>query len=114
GTHDWLDRTDAGAAAGVNGVQWSEERQELTLFPQPFQYKAAKNDRAPSVSDRRGAERDRYGNWFWIDASATPTMARSAGTALTSRFWQVGEGACGRVSAASGEFAPVVAEARAP
>src|SRR5438876_1397591 len=52
-------------------IDWDSTRNELILHQQPFSFAASKGDRPPSLSDannygssdRRGAARDRFGNW---------------------------------------------------
>jgi len=52
--------------AELTGLRWDADRNELTLAPQVFQFAASPRDRAPELSDRRGADRDRFANWYWI------------------------------------------------
>ena len=68
-------------------LAWDPKRSELTLKPVQFEFVAAPNDKPPALSDRRGAARDRYGNWYWIGASEREILVQSAGSGETSRFW---------------------------
>lgn len=68
-------------------VCWDAERQELTLAKRLFDFVASKNDRPPALKDRRGAARDRFGNWYWIAESGVELLVNSAGTSRTSHFW---------------------------
>ena len=86
-------------------VAWDRERHAVTLRPTLFMFTAAAKDVAPGLGDRRGAGRDRFGNWYWIDEHRTAILARSAGTQVTSHFWSPCDGvACDRPSG-SGDFA---------
>jgi hypothetical protein len=77
------------AARGTRkpATAWDGKRRELTLQPGVFEFPAAKLDRPPRLSDRRGAGRDRYGNWYWIDSGSDAIRAYSAGSETTSHFW---------------------------
>src|SRR5262245_27001021 len=50
--------------AELTGLRWDSETNELTLAPQVFQFTPSPKDRPPQLEDRRGAGRDRYGNWY--------------------------------------------------
>ena len=115
GEDDWL-RCDAdgvplwpdpGSPPGGDaaGLAWNGERAELTLRPRLFQFVAAPKDVAPDPSMRRGAGRDRYGNWYWIDEDERRLRVNSAGTRRASTFWPPEEDACAP-PAAEGEFRP--------
>jgi phage tail-like protein len=69
------------------GVGWNSESHELTLRRLSFQFVAGPTDRAPELEDRRGAARDRYANWYWIDSDASRIRVKSAGTRSISDFW---------------------------
>jgi phage tail-like protein len=69
-----------------------DQRDELTLEPRLFQFPPSAKDKAPTLEDRRGAGRDRFGNWYWIAASGTEILVRSAGSHRTSHFWSAGDG----------------------
>src|SRR5260370_21040545 len=76
----------------ITGLAWDHSRNELTLRPRLFQFPAAQRDNPPKLSDRRGAGRDRYGNWYWIDETRREIRVNSVGTGKTSHFWSVGDG----------------------
>lgn len=84
---------------------WSRERGELTLRPLLFQFKKPTKDRPPSLSERRGAARDRYGNWYWIDDEALRICVTREEDSAVSIFWQADEEAA-PPSGADGGFAP--------
>jgi phage tail-like protein len=92
------------------GIHWHEERHELILQPRRFQFVPAPKDKPPKIEDRRGAARDRFGNWYWIDKTRTKVMVNSAGTQKTSPFWSVGDWQEWCQTAEFGEFAPVEAK----
>ena len=70
-------------------VEWDPERQELILRPRLFKFKPAPKDNAPSLDDRRGAGRDRFGNWYWIDGSRQQVLVNSSGSGATTVFWPI-------------------------
>src|SRR5205814_1164411 len=66
---------------------WDESRGEATLPELLYRFPAGVADRPPLLSDRRGAGRDRFGNWYWIDADRTGISVESAGSGETTEFW---------------------------
>jgi phage tail-like protein len=74
---------------------WDSKRNAVTLRPKLFRFVATPNDDPPqlgtpgnySTSDRRGAARDRFGNWYYISADRQGILAFSAGCGDTSTFW---------------------------
>ncbi len=92
--------------AEASPLAWNEEQAELTLQPRLFRFTAAPRDVPPTIANRRGAGRDQYGNWYWIDDSQRELLVNSAGTHRTSHFWQPGYGATCEPNARHGEFAP--------
>ena len=86
-------------------VRWDAERQELTFAKRLFDFVASKNDRAPELKDRRGAARDRFGNWYWIAESGGELLVNSEGTSRTSHFWSARDDETPRATPESaGEF----------
>src|SRR5256885_236761 len=69
------------------GLRWNEEQGEVTLEPRLFNF--AGNGSAPSVENRRGAARDRFGNWYWIDETSNKIRVLSSGSAETTDFWRL-------------------------
>jgi phage tail-like protein len=76
-------------------VAWNDQRNELTLEPRLFKFTAAPRDTFPSVENRRGAGRDAFGNWYWIDETGRRLRVLSSGSGVTSDFWPVKEGCQG-------------------
>ena len=101
GCPDWSSCTDDdGAPLGLvcdpgsppqtpadSGLAWDPTRHELTLQPLPFTFTPGPTDRPPQVTDRRGAGRDSFGSWYWIDPTARSVLVQSSGTGLTTTYW---------------------------
>src|SRR5437764_5727244 len=66
------------------GSAWDDERAELTLRPCLLQIVGQLSHTPPQSDDRRGADRDRYGNWYWIDRSGGELLVNSVGTGNTT------------------------------
>lgn len=60
-----VDAADADDEA--HALAWDGERAEVTLHPRLFSLLGTGGEHAVTPADRRGAGRDRYGNWYWID-----------------------------------------------
>ncbi|HEV8551409.1 MAG TPA: phage tail protein [Polyangiaceae bacterium] len=112
GAGDWGRTTDCSASLlapgddpGSVGVALDARSQERTLKALPFRFLASPNDRAPTIDDRRGAARDRFGNWYFIDDDRTRIRVKSAGTRKLSDFWPLP--AAPPAPAKSGAFAPL-------
>jgi phage tail-like protein len=90
-------------------LAWDSERSELTLRPLLFQFVTPPKDTPPWLSVRRGAARDRYGNWYWVDATARRVLVLREGGQSAETFWPVEDDARTQASQA-GEFKPRQAE----
>jgi phage tail-like protein len=113
---DWLGDDDAPPGAerpGVLGLSWEERRGGLILQPEPFRFPPRPGGRQLDPSDRRGAARDRFGNWYWIGDSGTEVRILRAGAAASTRYWPA-EDQSSCPPADDGEFRPAAAPARRP
>ena len=80
-------REDAGEIVGGQEFSWDEERSEITLQKRVFKFAAAPKDEKPRLGNRRGAARDRYGNWYWIDVNGAKIKVFSVGSKNISDFY---------------------------
>jgi phage tail-like protein len=88
-------------------LAWNPARAELTLRPNLYRFTPPASHQRLRPEDRRGAARDRYGNWYWIAPSGTEILVRSDGTSATSHFWSAGDGLACPDTPGPGEFGPV-------
>jgi phage tail-like protein len=82
---------NAGPCSGP-GVAWDDTHTELTLQSCLLQTVAPLSHTPTRLSDRRGADRDHYGNWYWIDRSGGELLVNSVGSGNTSHFWSLADG----------------------
>ena len=108
GHADWI-------RCGWAGVAWDAERAEMTLKPRLFQFVAPPGAQPPDLRSRRGAARDRYGNWYWIAASQREILVNSAGDFRTSHYWSSADPSMpSPLSARGGDFQPLPGPAASP
>ncbi|MBN1611440.1 MAG: hypothetical protein JW940_32705 [Polyangiaceae bacterium] len=90
GAADWLPTGEGRAGSPGQQVEWVESDATLRL--------GSRSHRAPSdpqprlaPSDRRGAARDRFGNWYWIGPDESELLV--LGTAMTgpAHFWSAAD-----------------------
>lgn len=90
-----------------SGLFWNEERNELTLEPRLFKFTAAPKDTFPTLENRRGAARDRFGNWYWIDETSLRVRVRSRGSGEVTDFWPLEQSCICPKQSSRGDFAPL-------
>ncbi|HSK65239.1 MAG TPA: hypothetical protein VK893_15400, partial [Pyrinomonadaceae bacterium] len=90
-----------------SGLSWNEERNELTLEPRLFKFTAAPKDTFPTLENRRGAGRDRFGNWYWIDETSLRLRVRSRGSGEATDFWPLPQSCLCPKQSSLGDFAPI-------
>lgn len=105
-------KTDAGESPENQQFDWNYEKNSLTLKKKIFQFKTSPKDVKPDLEKRRGAARDRYGNWYWIDETGTKIRVFSTGSNRASDFYPTFETVCETES--KGDFAPLDAPAPKP
>jgi phage tail-like protein len=88
---------------GIAQLEWFAARDELTLRGLTPRVVSAPADRAPVPDDRRGAARDRFGNWYWVDQSRTAIRVGSSKQPST-HFWAAADEAAAH-DARFGDFA---------
>jgi phage tail-like protein len=79
GEDDWRLTPD------VTDVEY--DRGSLILRRRPFVFAARRAERPPTPDDRRGAGRDRYGNWYWIAPDRLSLEFLGHDTAAPQHFW---------------------------
>jgi phage tail-like protein len=98
GHADWLrTRTAHGARAlppedsppseAPRDLQWNAHRSDVSLWQETFRFPASKHQRVVPLDYRRGAARDRFGNWYWIAPDRQSILVWSTGSRTTSAFW---------------------------
>ncbi|MFN9200133.1 MAG: hypothetical protein ACK5WR_18820, partial [Planctomycetaceae bacterium] len=68
-------------------LEWSHDSQALILRRQLSIHVASPRDTSVALTARRGADRDRFGNCYWISSDERSIQVRSAGDGLVTRFW---------------------------
>jgi phage tail-like protein len=69
------------------GLAWSERTHTLSLAPRTFLVSTAGASAPPAIGDRRGAGRDRYGNWYWISTDRNEIRFRGSRAKEAERYW---------------------------
>src|SRR4051794_20147331 len=75
------------ASPPVTALYWDDSTNELTLLPRIDRIPTTPGESRLGPEDRRGAARDRYGNWYWIAESGTEILVFSEGSESTTHFW---------------------------
>lgn len=124
GARDWSACTDdteppssdsepgTGPDTAPGGVTWNEVTLEETLRPLPYRFAAGVGDREATLEDRRGAARDRYGNWYWIDVARRTIRVKNTGDGRIADFWPATKPSA--PPAAPGSFAPTAPPSTTP
>ncbi|HKM52340.1 MAG TPA: phage tail protein, partial [Isosphaeraceae bacterium] len=84
GRDDWLSSTNDDEPTG--GLVWDATRSALTLQPRLYHF-AVPPGPGLSLDGRRGAGRDRFGNWYWIGPNRDEILINAADSGTTTHFW---------------------------
>jgi phage tail-like protein len=102
GRDDWL--SPAGGQTLDPNLAWDATRLEVTLQPRLYHFAVAPGPAGLSLDGRRGAGRDRFGNWYWIGPNRDEILINDADSGTTTHFWSAADpGQClpARTSAAN-------------
>jgi phage tail-like protein len=87
GFHLLLGKADWASGTWSPEVTYDDVRDELTLRGRQFIFPPAPQRGVLDITARRGAARDRFGSWYWVDRDPSQLSVSSAGSGVTSRFW---------------------------
>jgi len=73
--------------ASPSPAAYDVKHNELTLRSRLYRFPVTKSQIVVPIEARRGAARDQYGNWYWIDADSRTILIVSSGTGDQSIFW---------------------------
>jgi phage tail-like protein len=110
GAGDWHRCSSPG---GVKSWYYDPEAEAVTLAPDIFIFPDSTGEPKLTPADRRGATRDIYGHWYWIDADGQGVRVRWAAAKGSALYWSADIArACLPAASGGGMFKP--AEVAAP
>jgi phage tail-like protein len=86
GPDDWLSRLNV-VVEPDGYLAWDTARSELTLQPRLYHFAVKPAQGGPSLDDRRGAGRDRFGNWYWIGPNRDEILINASDSGTMTHFW---------------------------
>ncbi|MCU0490533.1 MAG: phage tail protein [Chloroflexaceae bacterium] len=89
GRDDWERCTwsDNGASPPAPALEWDCASQSLRLAVRPTLFRPPRPSPPLAPGVRRGAGRDRYGNWYWIDANRSGLRWLPNGEQRSRPYW---------------------------
>ncbi len=93
-------------SAPTGPLAWDGAREELVLTSRAFRFIAPSRAVSPTPEDRRGAGRDRFGSWYWIDDAGQELLVNSSGSGTTTHFWSTADEVTCEPDPHYGEFGP--------
>jgi phage tail-like protein len=121
GRDDWARCTLDDGSSMFDTVQlagpsfsWNPARSEVTLGVRVNLFHSAPGNKPPTIAQRRGAAQDRFGNFYWIDASGNELLVNSSGSSLTTHFWASQDEIVRVRNAADGSFGTLSPEPTPP
>ena len=88
GRSDW-NPLIAPVSEGEPDLWWDDERHTIGLRPRLFRFPTSSLDEAVTAADRRGAGRDRYGNWYWLAENGQEIWFLGSNGRSPELFWSV-------------------------
>ncbi len=87
GERDWRGRLEEGSTLEDRGLEWDAERNGVILGRKLFRFPSPPGSRDLQPADRRGASRDRFGNWFFIGQGSVDIRLLPAGAQASRAYW---------------------------
>jgi phage tail-like protein len=84
--------TKAGDFRENNNLYFDPQRFELTSFPQLFLFPPVPGSSPLQLEQRRGAARDRFGNWYCISPDQAALLVWTDDSSTAADFWRPGLG----------------------
>jgi phage tail-like protein len=107
GKDDWAPLVCEEGAESERCLYWDPEHASVSLWPRVFQFPQPAGERELRPELRRGAARDRYGNWYWIDERGSGIRVLPVFAQQSQRLWPTeGPGEATGDERASGDFRP--------
>lgn len=82
---EWLENTGSSLR---DNISWDFSTGAVTLTPRLFRFPTPPGNPVLTPENRRGADRDRYGNWYWISEDKTEIRTLSLNRRRSGHFWQ--------------------------
>lgn len=114
GKDDWFPQPfptcppdDEGELPGYPCAEWNGDSATVGLTRLAVTFPQRRHEAPPSDDDRRGAGRDRYGNWYWIGPDGRSILARTHHDDAPIPFWPHAAAEPAPPAPGAGDFAPV-------
>lgn len=106
GPRDWLARLDGSTVPEEERLQWDPRRGSVTLRRKLFRFPPRSSESPLVPDDRRGADRDRFGHFYWIGPDRTTICYRTAAGRRGALLWSVDELTAEPCPPGDGSFGP--------
>jgi phage tail-like protein len=106
GPRDWPARLEGSTLPEEERLQWDPRRGTVTLRRKLFRLPPRSSESPLDPEDRRGADRDRFGHFYWIGPDRTTICYRAAAGRRGALLWSVDELAAEPCPPDDGSFGP--------
>lgn len=110
GQGDWLPQPASCPDGDGNArpcARWDAPTASMSLAPLPAVFPPRRAEAPPKPEDRRGAGRDRHGNWYWVAEDGRSILSRSPRDGAPVPFWPHASAEPVPPPPAQGDFGPV-------
>lgn len=91
GEPDWLPPAQASSPFVEPLFDWNPDDATLSLHQNLFLFPERRGQLPLDVATRRGAGRDRYGNWYWIAPSQNELRFQNVNCRTSEHFWSASD-----------------------